>query len=77
MGPQYGARLIGADRPPQPIHDWAPVPRPHGDIEGGIFGRGAVINGMATGGAVPGVPTKEIMQVRQITGYGAGPDGIG
>lgn len=77
MGPQSGYMLQSADRPPQPIHDWSPVPRPHGDIEGGIFGRGAVTNGMATGGSVPGVPTKEIMAVRQITGYGAGPDGIG
>jgi hypothetical protein len=77
MGPQIGARMISADMRPRPIHRWAPVARPHGTEEGGIFGRGAVVGGMATGAGVPGVPTKDIMQVRPITGYGAGPDGIG
>lgn len=77
MGPQPGFRRIPADRPPAPIRNWAPVARPHGAQEGGIFGRGTVINGMAVGPGLPGVPTKEIMQVRQITGFGAGPDGIG
>jgi hypothetical protein len=81
MGPQAGSRLIGADRPPQAIPGWSPVPRPHEDTKGGIFGRAAVIGGgMATGGSVPGVPTKEIMverTVQQITGFGGSPDGIG
>jgi hypothetical protein len=77
MGPQPGYRKISADMAPRPIHGWRPVDRPMGMEEGGIFGRGSVVGGMATGGEVPGVPTKEIMEVRQITGFGAGPDGIG
>lgn len=77
MIPQAGTRMISADRPPQPIHPRMPVQTPHGDTEGGIFGPGAVIGGMATGGPIPGVQTKDIMTVRQITGFGAGPDGIG
>ena len=77
MGPQPGYVVESADRAPVPIHGWAPVARPSGAEEGGIFGRAAVVGGMATGGAVPGVPTKDIMLARPITGYGAGPDGIG
>lgn len=77
MGPQSGSMVQSADRVPMPIQDWAPVARPHGEEEGGIFGRGAIVGGMATGPGVPGVATKDIMMVQPITGYGAGPDGIG
>jgi hypothetical protein len=77
MGPQPGYQVVDADRAPVPIHGWRPVARPHGDTEGGIFGRGAVVGGMATGAGVPGVPTKDIMLARPIAGFGSSPDGIG
>jgi len=83
MGPQPGYILRGADAPPLPIHSRGMPAVPHGTEEGGIFGRGAVIGGMAVGPSVPGVRTKEVLlerMVRPLTGmrgYGSGPDGIG
>jgi hypothetical protein len=77
MGPQPGYIVESADRAPLPIGARTPVARPHGEEKGGIFGRAAVVGGMATGPGVPGVATKDIMLARPITGYGAGPDGIG
>ena len=73
MGPQPGYMLESADAPPLPIPGWSPVARPHGTEEGGIFGRGTVVGGMAVGPGVPGVRTKEIMverSARPLTGVG-------
>lgn len=80
MGPQPGYRLYDPDPRPMPVQAYHAVPRPQGDVEGGIFGRGRVIGGMAVGPRVPGVTQREVFverTVRPLTGFGAGPDGLG
>jgi len=53
-----------------PIASHGLVRTPHGDTEGGIFGSQAVVGGIATGGRVPMVATRRIIQERGVSGFG-------
>lgn len=81
MGMQRGGIVESADQSPLPIHMGYPVPVPHGNIEGGIFGgHRRVIGGMATGARVPKARTSSMVydpRMPGLNGYGAGPDGLG
>ena len=81
MGPGPGAIRERVGPGPLPIPGYHPVPVPHGDTEGGIFGdRRRVIGGMATGGRVPQARTMFTVydpRMPGLQGFGTGPDGLG
>lgn len=80
MGRQRGYVIENADQSPIPIRMGRPVATPRGNIEGGIFGGGRVIEGMATGARVPQVRTRRMVYDRRmpgLQGFGSGPDGLG
>lgn len=83
MGPQPGFIMEPVGAPPLPIRSYRPIHTTHGTREGGIFGQERYMPGKTGLRHVPqAYPQlqKDIYverNVKAITGYGAGPDGLG